>query len=306
MLRRLGVALASRACSPPERPRQRRRRVSRTRVRTSTTPGAGRPPRRGWSRPSCAAVQPRAPRLDDQGRGVLQRPQGHRRRADRGAPARRPRPDAAQRQLHLATRPGGSSAGSAATSRRTASCGSARTPAAASAATCTRSSTCSPQTGTTRWTTMIGSANLTGNGVKIQWNDMYTVNANRADVRRLLVSVFKQMKQRPAGQANPFRTATVRGAYDDQRLPALRHARRSDDPMHEAAGPGSAAAAAKGATGIGNRDADPHLRCTAGTACAAVYLAEKIADAVAGRVQHAGDPQRRRRQRRAARCARTA
>ena len=37
-------------------PRAAPPRGSRTRVRTSTTRGAGRPPRRGWSRRSCAAV----------------------------------------------------------------------------------------------------------------------------------------------------------------------------------------------------------------------------------------------------------
>ena len=105
------------------------------------------------------------------------------------------------------------------------------------------------ETGTTRWTTMMGSANLTGNGVKIQWNDMYTVNANRP-MYDVYSRVFEQMKQdRPL--ANPFRTATVRGAYTTNVYPRYDTTRR-DDPIMKRLDQVRCHGAA-GGTGIGDR-----------------------------------------------------
>jgi phosphatidylserine/phosphatidylglycerophosphate/cardiolipin synthase-like enzyme len=105
------------------------------------------------------------------------------------------------------------------------------------------------RTGTSTHTTMMGSANLTGNGVKIQWNDLYTVNGNKP-MYDVYSSVFNQMKHdRPL--AHPFRAPTVRGAYNMNFYPRY-NTTKSDDPImkrlnkvrcHGAAGP----------TGIGNR-----------------------------------------------------
>jgi phosphatidylserine/phosphatidylglycerophosphate/cardiolipin synthase-like enzyme len=67
------------------------------------------------------------------------------------------------------------------------------------------------RTGTTTYTTMMGSANLTGNGVKIQWNDMYTTNANKP-MYDAYARIFGQMK-RDRAMTHPYRTTTVRGAY---------------------------------------------------------------------------------------------
>ncbi|QWZ06576.1 hypothetical protein KRR39_13460 [Nocardioides panacis] len=105
------------------------------------------------------------------------------------------------------------------------------------------------QTGTTRWTTMMGSANLTGNGVKIQWNDMYTVNANRP-MYDVYSRVFDQMKRdRPL--PHPFRTATVRGAYTTNVYPRY-DTTRSDDPIMRRLDQVRCHGAA-GGTGIGDR-----------------------------------------------------
>ena len=96
---------------------------------------------------------------------------------------------------------------------------------------------------------MMGSANLTGNGVKIQWNDMYTVNANRP-MYDVYSRVFEQMKQdRPL--AHPFRTATVRGAYTTNVYPRYDTTRR-DDPIMKRLDQVRCHGAA-GGTGIGDR-----------------------------------------------------
>ena len=86
--------------------------------------------------------------------------------------------------------------------------------------------------------TMMGSANLTGNGVKIQWNDMYTVN-NHKQMYDEYCRVFNQMK-RDRPMKHPFRAGTVRGAYGMNFYPRYRH-QREQRPDHEAAATRSAA-----------------------------------------------------------------
>jgi phosphatidylserine/phosphatidylglycerophosphate/cardiolipin synthase-like enzyme len=104
-------------------------------------------------------------------------------------------------------------------------------------------------TGSTRYTTMMGSANLTTNGVAIQWNDMYTVNRNKP-MYDAYSKMFNQMKRdKPVN--HPYRRFTVRGAYMMNFFPRYKTTRKSDPVMkrlnkvrcHGATGP----------TGIGNR-----------------------------------------------------
>lgn len=104
-------------------------------------------------------------------------------------------------------------------------------------------------TGTARYTTMMGSANLTGNGVKIQWNDMYTVNWNRP-MYDVYSSVFNQMK-RDRAMAHPFRAPTVRGSYNMNFYPRY-HTTRNDDPIMSRLNK-VRCRGASGATGIGDR-----------------------------------------------------
>jgi phosphatidylserine/phosphatidylglycerophosphate/cardiolipin synthase-like enzyme len=105
------------------------------------------------------------------------------------------------------------------------------------------------RTGTTTYTTMMGSANLTGNGVKIQWNDMYTTNANKP-MYDAYARIFEQMK-RDRALAHPYRTTTVRGAYGMNFYPKY-DTTASNDPimwrLNKVRCHG-----ASGATGVGDR-----------------------------------------------------
>jgi len=104
-------------------------------------------------------------------------------------------------------------------------------------------------TGSTHWTTMMGSANLTTNGVAIQWNDMYTVNGRKA-VYDVYSRIFDAMKRdRPVD--HPYRRFSVAGGYRMNFFPRYRTTKKSDPVMkrlnkvrcHGATGP----------TGVGDR-----------------------------------------------------
>ncbi len=105
------------------------------------------------------------------------------------------------------------------------------------------------QTGTTSYTTMMGSANLTGNGVKIQWNDMYTVNANKP-MYDAYSTVFDQMK-RDRPMKHPFRSANVRGSYGINFYPKYDTTAANDPIMKRLAK--VRCTGATGPTGIGDR-----------------------------------------------------
>jgi phosphatidylserine/phosphatidylglycerophosphate/cardiolipin synthase-like enzyme len=104
-------------------------------------------------------------------------------------------------------------------------------------------------TGTARYTTMMGSANLTTNGVAIQWNDMYTVNDN-LPMYDTYSSVFDQMK-RDRPMAHPFRSPSVRGAFNMNFYPRY-NTTAADDPIMKRLAK-VRCHGASGATGIGDR-----------------------------------------------------
>jgi len=104
-------------------------------------------------------------------------------------------------------------------------------------------------TGTASSTTMMGSANLTTNGVAIQWNDMYTVNDN-LPMYDTYSSVFNQMK-RDKPMAHPFRAPSVRGAYNMNFYPRY-GTTKNDDPIMKRLNK-VRCSGASGSTGIGDK-----------------------------------------------------
>jgi phosphatidylserine/phosphatidylglycerophosphate/cardiolipin synthase-like enzyme len=72
------------------------------------------------------------------------------------------------------------------------------------------------KTGTAKDVTMIGSANLTGYGAFVQWNDMFTIN-NNFDIRDLYTKIFEQLV-RDRHVATPYYARTV-GGYENHFYP---------------------------------------------------------------------------------------
>jgi phosphatidylserine/phosphatidylglycerophosphate/cardiolipin synthase-like enzyme len=104
-------------------------------------------------------------------------------------------------------------------------------------------------TGSARYTTMMGSANLTTNGVAIQWNDMYTVNGNRP-MYVAYSKMFNQMKRdRPVD--HPYRRFSVRGHYDINFYPRYHNTKASDPVMKRLNK--VRCTGATGPTGVGNK-----------------------------------------------------
>jgi phosphatidylserine/phosphatidylglycerophosphate/cardiolipin synthase-like enzyme len=105
------------------------------------------------------------------------------------------------------------------------------------------------RTGTARFVTMMGSANLTGYGVKNQWNDMYTVKNHRG-MYDTYSRIFNEMKQDRAF-AHPYRSYSLSGAYDVNFYPRYDTGRSNDPIMGRLAK--VRCTGATGATGIGNK-----------------------------------------------------
>jgi len=104
-------------------------------------------------------------------------------------------------------------------------------------------------TGTARWVTMMGSANLTGYGAKNQWNDMYTVKNNKA-MYDAYSRVFNEMK-RDKPMAHPYRSVAIRGAYDANFYPRYNTGKK-DDPIMKRLNK-VRCTGASGPTGVGNK-----------------------------------------------------
>jgi HKD family nuclease len=82
-------------------------------------------------------------------------------------------------------------------------------------------------TGTARNVVMMGSTNLTGYGVKSQWNDLYTA-VNHHDLHQSYVTIFDQMK-RDRKMAHPFRHVVI-GSYTTNFYPRYGTTSK-DDPI---------------------------------------------------------------------------
>ena len=83
---------------------------------------------------------------------------------------------------------------------------------------------------------MMGSANLTGYGVKIQWNDMYTTTPT-SRCTTLYAKIFEQMK-RDRALAHPYRHHHGARVLRHELLPEVRH-HREQRPDHVAAQQGA-------------------------------------------------------------------
>jgi phosphatidylserine/phosphatidylglycerophosphate/cardiolipin synthase-like enzyme len=82
-------------------------------------------------------------------------------------------------------------------------------------------------TGTARNVVMVGSVNLTGYGVKTQWNDLYTAVGKPA-LHKQFVTIFDQMK-RDRPMDHPFRSTTADG-FDTNFYPRY-GTTAADDPI---------------------------------------------------------------------------
>jgi len=105
------------------------------------------------------------------------------------------------------------------------------------------------RTGTARFVTMMGSANLTGFGVKNQWNDMYTVKNHRGMYDKYS-KIFNEMKLDHAAR-HPYRSYALNGAYDVNFYPRFNTDRSNDPVMGRLAK--VRCTGASGPTGVGNK-----------------------------------------------------
>ena len=86
-------------------------------------------------------------------------------------------------------------------------------------------------TGASRWVTMTGSYNLTGNAARNQWNDLFTIRGNEALYRKMSGLFAEMRRDRPLD--NPYRVDRVGSKYLWHIFP-FRNFSATNDPVKNA------------------------------------------------------------------------